>query len=535
MKQTIKFLRGASTYASYDAAITALNGITHVVGQPVVAIYQKTVGDATVNRLILGVGKAAATGASSYEILATDADLQELVELVGQHIETKAGADVYGHAKSSTQISFTNGEASINKNQVALDRLAQIAKGHVLGVAEDGTSGNADVVALDAAALRHIIDVENTYKNIVVGGTTIAANGVNDTLEFVGGTNIDLTAVASPTEGANKSVTVNFNGTDAALLGTPTTPTVALGSENANRTNVASTGYVKNYVDDALVVAQAMQFKGTVAAASDLPDHTDDPLPVAGWTYRASAAFQLTTAAGTENVEVGDMIICSTSATDSTDPVWSVVQNNIDGAVTGPASSVNGNIAVFDGATGKVIKDSTKNINNVVFDDRTVTATNGLELDSSNSTGALSSNVIIKHSTASPTIGNNSVVTGVTVDTYGHVATVTTTDFTTNEVDENGNAFTPEAGKVYCVSGAEFDATTKTQLNVEFTELPGKVRVSSADAEANFLENKVVSGTENFTGTNNVYGVTVTKQTDASNVQSLALTCTIDVIDGGTF
>jgi hypothetical protein len=35
-----------------------------------------------------------------------------------------------------------------------------------------------------------------------------------------------------------------------------------------------------------------------------------------------------------------------------------VQQGNIDGAVTGPTSSVSGNVAVFDGATGKVIKDS---------------------------------------------------------------------------------------------------------------------------------------------------------------------------------
>jgi hypothetical protein len=54
------------------------------------------------------------------------------------------------------------------------------------------------------------------------------------------------------------------------------------------------------------------------------------------------------------------MIICTAEAT--TDPVapaqWAVVQNNIDGAVVGPSSSVDGQIAIFDGATGKVLKDS---------------------------------------------------------------------------------------------------------------------------------------------------------------------------------
>jgi hypothetical protein len=54
------------------------------------------------------------------------------------------------------------------------------------------------------------------------------------------------------------------------------------------------------------------------------------------------------------------MIICTAEAT--TDPVapaqWAVVQNNVDGAVVGPSSSVDGQIAIFDGATGKVLKDS---------------------------------------------------------------------------------------------------------------------------------------------------------------------------------
>jgi hypothetical protein len=219
------------------------------------------------------------------------------------------------------------------------------------------------------------------------------------------------------------------------------------------------------------------------------------------------------------------MIICTAKAT--TDPVaaaqWAVIQANIDGAVTGPASSVDGNIATFDGATGKVIKDSGIAANTVVLNTRTVTATNGLELDSSNSTGALSSDVIIKHSAANPTIGSDSIVTGVTVDSYGHIATVTTSDLS---VDVTG------AGEGKYISSAEVDSTDPLKINYTFATLPaetGKVKVDSTGT-ADYLDQKVLSGSDSQTGTNNIYGVTVTKNSDA-----LYLTVAINDIDGGTF
>ena len=76
----------------------------------------------------------------------------------------------------------------------------------------------------------------------------------------------------------------------------------------------------------------------------------------AGWLYSVQEAG---TYAG--NVcEVGDLIICikdyaSGSAANSD---WAVLQANLDGAVTGPASSVAAHVVVFDGTSGKRIKDS---------------------------------------------------------------------------------------------------------------------------------------------------------------------------------
>ena len=89
-------------------------------------------------------------------------------------------------------------------------------------------------------------------------------------------------------------------------------------------------------------------------------DGTDNPLPSTG--YKAGQMWRVAeegTYAGTE-CEIGDLIIClkdySEGSAGNTD--FMVIQANIDGAVTGADSSVDGHIVVSNGSTGKVIKDS---------------------------------------------------------------------------------------------------------------------------------------------------------------------------------
>lgn len=108
----------------------------------------------------------------------------------------------------------------------------------------------------------------------------------------------------------------------------------------------------KQYVDNAFAANDAMIFKGTLGTGGTITS-----LPAthnAGWTYRVITA---STYAG-KVCEVGDLMICVTDSTSANDAHWVVAQTNIDGAVTGPASSVNNRIAIFDGTTGKIIKDS---------------------------------------------------------------------------------------------------------------------------------------------------------------------------------
>ena len=158
-----------------------------------------------------------------------------------------------------------------------------------------------------------------------------------------------------------------------ALTGTPTAPTAADGT---NTTQIATTQFVQN----AFKANDAMVFKGTIGSSGA----TVTSLPAThyqGWTYKVATAGSY---AGT-TCEIGDMIICITDGTSANNVHWTVIQANIDGTVTGPASATDTHIATFNGTSGKIIQDSGYTIgtsvpSNAVFTDTTYQAGNGLIL-----------------------------------------------------------------------------------------------------------------------------------------------------------
>lgn len=114
----------------------------------------------------------------------------------------------------------------------------------------------------------------------------------------------------------------------------------------------------KQYVDR--LVAGINDFTvGVVDSSTPLPatDYT------VGQTFRVAEAG---TYAGQE-CETGDLIIVikDYAAEGASNADFLVVQANVDGAVTGPDASTDANIVVFDGTTGRKIKDSTVTIASV--------------------------------------------------------------------------------------------------------------------------------------------------------------------------
>ena len=139
----------------------------------------------------------------------------------------------------------------------------------------------------------------------------------------------------------------------ARLDGATFTGTVTLAAEPTQDMEAATKHYV-----DALVAGLNDFTVGVVDSSTPLPAQD----------YKVGQAFRVAEA-GTyagQVCEIGDLIIVVADYADSAkDSDFLVVQANTNGVVIGPDSAIDANIAVFDGVTGKKIKDSTVTIASV--------------------------------------------------------------------------------------------------------------------------------------------------------------------------
>lgn len=191
------------------------------------------------------------------------------------------------------------------------------------------------------------IDVDNTDPaNPIVAVETLTLADISD-------------VTASPTEvnytdGVTSPIQTQLNDKlDDSMLDTD-------GTLSANSdAKIPSQKAVKTYSDQLIAAADALVFKGVIDASSN-PNY---PAADKGWTYRISVAGKIGGASGI-NVEIGDLLLCLVDGSPSGTQAavganWSIAQVNIDGAVVGPASASDNTPAVYDGASGKLIKNIT--------------------------------------------------------------------------------------------------------------------------------------------------------------------------------
>lgn len=209
-----------------------------------------------------------------------------------------------------------------------------------------------------------------------------------------------------------------FNNTTGVIENGYSVQTTLASSSTAIPTAAA----VVAAIDNKIAAADAMIYKGTLGTDGTVTKVPANEYKV-GWTYKVITAG---TYAGIK-CEVGDMLIAinngPVSGTTVVNADWTVVQANIDGAVTGPASATAGHIAVFDGATGKVIKDGTYTIatsvpSNAVFTDTKVTSVDNHYKPANGTT--------LIGTAGSPVTAGGKVITGITADSSGHITDIIT-------------------------------------------------------------------------------------------------------------
>lgn len=306
-----------------------------------------------------------------------------------------------------------------SENEVTVRRLSDV----IVGVWDKVKANTVSDVAWDSTNNKLTKTKNGTASDVVTKDTLLSAlkgSIADGNTGFVNG------------DDAYDTLALKADLASPTFTGTPKAPTAATGT---NTTQIATTAFVKTAVDTAIAgVADALIYKGTVAGGSTGSYGALTPAANKGDTYKVSTAGKI----DGKVVEVGDMLICNTDntaqATDSNYATiaanWDVIQANIDGAVTGPASSTTGHIATFNGATGKVIKDSGYTIatsvpSGAVFTDTKVTSVGNHYTPATDSSAEkdASGGTATQLPTSSGS-SNVQVVTGITMDAKGHVTGV---------------------------------------------------------------------------------------------------------------
>lgn len=337
-----------------------------------------------------------------------------------------------------------------------------------------------------------------------------------------------------------------------ALTGTPTAPTAATGTDT---TQIATTAYVRAEIQSMVKDMDAVVFKDTIAGGSTGAYGALTPAADKGDLYIVSTAGKIDGVA----VEPGDWLICKVDGTAAATANnystivdnWGFVQVNKDGIVIGPSSATSGNVVLFDGTTGKLIKDSGKTIGKSVpsdaeFTDTKVTAvvnhyapaedsTAQLDADASGATAAWSLDVVTGITIKRDAKGH---VTGVAVDS-GKIPANPNVD---TKVTQNSNSedkefpllakftnnTTNETNTAKYAGGVTVNPSKKQVTATKFKgALEGNADTASAAAAGSALETAIGNAVVGFAdagtaGTN--AKVTYTKGSGASGDLMVAIT-----------
>lgn len=616
MDQIIHFKANTELFLNRSEAILALKNIIFSQGEPVIAIYGSTPQNA---KIILAIGKRNGAGEGAFEIVSTGEDMTETLGIINSlkndftsHIEKRAESDSIGHVITGGDIVFKGGIGTVNAAGKVKNKL-KFTGGNTLNTSFIDFDGSREVTieiprpssepakplgsntsgsSNEWARADHTHEAPRSItgsagsanklsskKSITLTGA-VTGNIVTDfsgdvTLNTNKNHNHSISEVEGLQENLNTLERTKAPISSPKFTGTPTAPTPAAGT---NTDQLATTAFVIKEIGEKIEAAIALKFKGTLGTGGTITS-----LPSRHITGDVYVATKGAPRISGKRLEPGDLVICTKDSSTANDSDWAVVQTNIDGAVSGPENVISGNIATFNGTTGKIISDSGKSLNDFVNNSISITAGPGLE-----GGGDLRENRTISHA-PQPKTGNNvssngsgSFITDLKVDSFGHIVEATKGDLTGtysapsgeyissitltgNTLSGNSKSFpsievengSPEnpgefisglsintidnnhkiivqkgtvpgitvsgdtSGERAYVTGITSDSNHK--LTFTTSEESGMVKVA-LEGSADYLENKILPGNES----GNIYSVSVQKLDD-----SLKLTSTINEIDGG--
>lgn len=560
MSQQILFKRGTVVYTDLSKAKDAFDKLTWTAGEPVIASYLEN----SNIRLLFAIGIADGEGSSCYRIISNFDEVKDLQQLfvdtdknLSSHIEALANGTTAGHVINSedSAIEFIDGVAKLKEGSVSLDTLVQSAASGIIGVkSEDlATGGKASLMTWEEVIVELGSAGFNTFKKITVGGQSIEAASLQDSLEinldsnftvtkdgkklnvsFTAGEaefNTSLTTASGPIKisGTTDAIVTEFNMSEDEGIAFPLPPTiensVQVGSlgDNEKSAAIPTVGYVVQKINKALAETDSMHYKGVF-------DPSTETLPAgdAGDTYKISVNG---TVEGLGELHAGDMIICNADGTGAGDSSkWDLIEVH-NGSLMGPADATSGNLLVFE--NNNTVSDSGVSVNDIVTKSTKVTAGDGLELDSSNKTGVLASDVKISHSKVNVTETDKEtgdVVKSVTVNEFGHVTEVVYGEASKSLELAHGGEDGSWSNN-YLTAGKFINGISLTDnvLTAYATDLPGTVRISGT-SKLGFLKD-LVAGKSNIDN-DNEYAISTSHDTVNNKLE---LSVVIDKIDGGTF
>ena len=213
----------------------------------------------------------------------------------------------------------------------------------------------------------------------------------NDTLKNTI-TNIDPSQVVGVTKTSQLINDSKFISQDEPIInspdlrGVPTTPTASKGD---NSSQIANTAFVFEAIQDVLEESKVLTFEGTIGVDGTVQELPDEHAQGDVYIISNSGLY-----AG-YNCNIGDLIICIKDGLSKNDKDWYVIRTDLSNYIIGPLNSSDNHVAIFDGDSGKIIKDSGYTIEksvppDAVFTDTIIEVVDSL--DSTESEKALSAN-----------------------------------------------------------------------------------------------------------------------------------------------